>query len=148
MKTFKEFLQEDIFKILKELKKKMSLLLGEDITDTEVLSHMDYLAIFEQFIRHLDTTKTDLGDVIGFNSFVSSDKITKEELLKFIKEYFRRYEQNDSINFDKISKSRANQFNEWFKTKSKDGLKIINDSTDYVLGKLENYRLNTRRLSA
>lgn len=144
MTTFKEFLREDIFKILRDIKKKVSSILGEEIEDSEILKYMDYLAIFEQFLRHLDSNKTQLDDVIGFNTLVSVDKLNKDSLLKFITQYFKKFEQNESINFERISKSRAAQFQKWFEMKSKDGLGIIHSAADYVLNKLEKYKLNGR----
>lgn len=148
MKTFKQYLilQEDIIKILRDLKKKISYLLGEDVSDDDIEKYMNFLATFEQFLRHLDSKHTDLDDVIGIGKFIITEKLNIDELLKFISQYLKTFEKNETVNFGRIAKQRSDQFIKWFKTKSKDGLDIINTSTDYVLNKLEKYKLHGRQL--
>jgi hypothetical protein len=147
--TLKYYLNEqaagtDLIQSFVLLKKKINELLAEEIVDANIPKYLRFLAIFEQYFRHLKNIRADTSEVPGLAAFIGQSEVNvpdEKKLEKHIESALRILDGNHYINFTSIVDRRSGEFTRWFEHKQKDGLQIINDSLDYVIREFERYRV-------
>lgn len=151
--TLKTYLNEqavgqDLIHSFVLLKKRITQLLAEELEDANIPSYLRFLAIFEQYFRHLKNIKADVGEIPGLGAFISRSEVNvpdEKKLEKHIESALHVLDGNHYINFTSIVDRRATEFKHWFDSKQKDGLQIISDSLDYVIREFERYSANINK---
>jgi succinate dehydrogenase flavin-adding protein (antitoxin of CptAB toxin-antitoxin module) len=152
--TFKTYLAEENVDLLHSfilLKKRILELLKEDVSNDAAKKYLKFLAIFEQYFRHLSSVKMDPSEIPGLGSFIGQQGVNnpdENKLQRFIDKAIETLEPDHYINFKSIVDRRTGEFTKWFTSQQKGGLQIIADSLDYVIREVEKYRLSGARLSA